>query len=255
MWCTDCQQDVPAVVRSAREPLVCPRCQQELAPAAATVPSDAGIALESFDQPVEDSLAPPIDWLAQEETRQRLRAIDQKLHAPHRQEIPKVAVTRAGSTPLSFAASQIPLQTVTHRAAAEPTAGQRPTKTSWSLSLLLSVGVLTFCGGVGLLAWSTAFQLPLLWQQGMTLTIGAEGLLILSLTWMAARLWRNGRRVNRQLHGVDQQLAEIEQITGALAGSQVASSQHFYHHASQAASPHMLVSNLQGQVEQLAARL
>jgi len=80
-------------------------------------------------------------------------------------------------------------------------------------------------------------------------------LLILSLTWMAARLWRNGRRVNRQLHGVDQQLAEIEQITGSLAGSHAASSQHYYHHFSQAVSPHMLVANLQGQVDQLAARM
>jgi hypothetical protein len=72
---------------------------------------------------------------------------------------------------------------------------------------------------------------------------------------MAARLWRNGRRVNRQLHGVDQQLAKIEQLTGTLAGSANASSQHFYHHFSQGASPHLLVANLQGQVDQFAARM
>ena len=148
-----------------------------------------------------------------------------------------------------------PLRAVSRRAVAEPSAGQTRNTTSWLLSFLLSVGVMAFGFGLGMLAWSASFRLPELWQQGMTLTIGAEGLLILSLTWMAARLWRNGRRVNRQLHGVDRQLAEIEQITGALAGSGQASSQHYYHHFSQAASPHMLVANLQGQVDQLAARL
>ena len=89
----------------------------------------------------------------------------------------------------------------------------------------------------------------------MTLTIGAEGLLILSLAWMAARLWHNSRRVNRQLHGVDRQLAKIEQITGTLAGTQQPTSQHFYHHANQAASPHMQVANLRGQVDLMSARL
>lgn len=129
------------------------------------------------------------------------------------------------------------------------------TATSWLLSLLLGSGVLAFCVGVGLLTWSAAFQLSPVWQQGMTLTIAAEGMLILSLTWMAVRLWHNGRYVNRQLHGVDRQLAEIEQITGELAGSNQSSSHRYYHHFSQVASPHLLAANLQGQVDQLAARL
>ncbi len=249
MWCTDCQQDVPAVARSAREPLICPRCEGELAPAMATVPSDAGIDLESFDQPVEDNLAPPIDWLTQEETRQRMRAIDRQLHHSYRSDLTVDLTPRLREPIAPVPPPQV--KATYQRPKREP----KSKTTSWLLSLLLGTGVLAFCIGAGLLAWSTAFQLPQLWQQGMTLTIGAEGLLILSLAWMAARLWHNSRRVNHQLHGVDQQLAEIEQITGTLAGSQQPTSQHFYHHASQAASPHMQVANLRGQVEQLASRL
>jgi len=79
MWCVDCQQDVPAVARSASEPLICPRCEHELEPAATCVPSDAGIALDSFDQPSKEDIAPPINWVEQEQTRQRLREIDRKL--------------------------------------------------------------------------------------------------------------------------------------------------------------------------------
>jgi len=238
---------------------MCPRCQSELVPAV-PIPSDEGIALESFDLPSEENLAPPVDWLAQEETSQRLRAIKQKLHGPYRQEMP-VAVSARPSRPWAespaplFGAAGAPLQGVMHPAAVGPTVSQKTTRTSWSLSLLLFGGVMSFCTGVGLLVWSTAFQLPQLRQQGMTLTLGAEGLLIVCLTWMAVRLWRNSRHVNRQLHSVGQQLDQIKQATGTLAGSQTSSSQHFYHHANQAVSPQMLVANLQGQVDQLAARV
>jgi len=256
MWCTDCQQDVPAVSRSMHEPLVCPRCQSQLAAA----PSDAGIALDTFDRARADaaeSLQRPHDWFEQEETRQRVRKIDQVLHSPSDfSGASQLTPGRQHVWPESpVPPANVPHQTRTTRIGAKSKTLGRPTKGSWLLSLLLAGGVLGFCAGAGLLCWSIAFDLPQLWQQGMTLTISAEGLLITSLTWMAARLWRNGRSVNQQLHGVDRQLAEMQQITGTLAGSQTASSQHFYHHFSQAASPHMLVANLRGQMDQLASRI
>ena len=261
MWCADCQQDVPAVARSASEPLMCPRCQRELDPVATCVPSDAGIELESFDRPSTEELAPPVDWFKQEQTLQRLREIDHKLNSSSRSGTSSAVApilqrtwSNLSSPPLASPPVASNLEPP-RRTASGSAIGQRRTRTSWLLSFLLGVGVVVFCVGLGLLGWSAALELPQLWHQGMTLTIGAEGLLILSLTWMALRLWRNSRRVNRQLYGVDRQLAEIEQITGALAGSHSRSSQHFYHHFSQVASPHMMVANLQGQVDQLAARM
>ncbi len=256
MWCTDCQQDVPAVARSAREPLLCPRCQSELSKAEAFVPSDGGIALDSFDSPEKEDLAPPLDWLAQEQTRARLREIDRKLSSPRDLQAHVVAQPlRNTSKEFSAPAFTPQAMPVAPSLARRASGRQERASSSWFLSMMLSFGVTAFCAGLGVLVWSVAFQLPKLWQAGMTLTIGAEGLLILSLTWMAARLWRNGRSVNRQLEGVDQQLTRVEQLTGTLAGNQAASSQHYYHHFSQSASPHLLVANLQGQVNQLAARM
>ena len=260
------------MARSAHEPLVCPRCHHELAAATRAVPSDAGVALDSFDQAsgvasgaADPGLTPPRDWFEQEQTQQRLREIDRMLHSPYRQvsesqiapalQRPWPELPAPPPSPLAALPSAVPLRSVARRAAAEPACGKARTPTSWLLSCLLSVGVMSFCAGISLLGWSAAFQLQQLWQQAMTLTIGAEGLLILSLTWMAARLWRNSRHVNRQLHGVDRQLAAIEQRTSSMAGSQLASSQHYYHHFSQVASPHLLMANLQGQVDQLAARV
>ncbi len=255
MWCTQCQQDVPAVVRSAQGPLLCTQCEQEVGEPFAppgSFSSDIGVSLDSFDAQqaaIEQELASPISDLQQEVTSERLRWIDRQLHRSYRSDL---AVEVAPRLRESVTPVTPPPVTATY----QRTQGEPKSKTtSWLLSLLLGVGVLGFSLGLGLLAWSAAFQLPQLWQQGMTLTIGAEGLLILSLAWMAARLWHNSRRVNRQLHNVDQQLAEIEQITGTLAGSQQPTSQHFYHHANQAASPHMLVANLRGQVDLMSARL
>ena len=260
MWCVDCQQDVPAVARSANEPLSCPRCHRELAPSVATVPSDAGIALDSFDQPVVDDLAPPVTWLAQEETQQRLREIDRMLNRTYRRDLPASVITgihhpRDNVPPAEFVTTDVPLRSLSRRVANKPREPRRPTQTSWLLSLMLIGGAISFCAGIGILVWSSAFELENLWQAGLTLTVGSEGLLILSLAWMAVRLWRNGRQVNRQLHGVDRQLAEIEQTTSELAGSHQPTSQHFYHHYGQVASPHMLMANLQGQVDLMSARL
>ena len=257
MWCSQCQQDVPAVVRCAQGPLLCTQCEHEVGEPLVSqeschCPSDTGLSFDAFDMQqaaAEQELASPICELQREQSNEKLRWIDRQLHRSYRSDLavevaPRLREPVASVTPP-------PVMATTQRTQDEP----KSKTTSWLLSLLLGVGVIGFCSGLGLLAWSTAFHLPQLWQRGMTLTIGAEGLLILSLAWMAARLWHNSRRVNRQLHGVDRQLAEIEQITGTLAGSQQPTSQHFYHHANQAASPHMLVANLRGQVDLMSARL
>ncbi len=256
MWCSQCQQDVPAVVRSVQGPLLCTQCEHEVGEPVVSPgsrPADTGVSLDTFDvqhASVEQELASPISELQREQSSERLRWIDRQLHRTYRSDI-AVDLSPKLHEPVALVPSSMHVKATYQRPKREP----KSVANSWLLSLLLGVGVLAFFVGAGLLAWSTAFQLPQLWQPGMALTIGAEGLLILSLAWMAARLWHNSRRVNRQLHGVDRQLAEIEQITGTLAGSQQSTSQHFYHHANQAASPHMQVANLRGQVDQLASRV
>jgi len=256
MWCSQCQQDIPAVVQSVQGPLLCSQCEHEVGePLVSTGsrPADTGVSLDFFDVQqtiAEQELASPISSLQREQSSERQRRIDRQLHRSYRGDLAEDLSPRLRE-PVAPVPSSMHVKATYQR----PKRESQSSAMSWLLSFLLGVGVLAFFIGVGLLAWSTAFQLPHLWQQGMTLTMGAEGLLILSLTWMAARLWHNSRRVNRQLHSVDRQLAEIEKITGTLAGSQQATSQHFYYHASQAASPHMLVANLRGQVDQLAARL
>lgn len=250
MWCSACQQDVPAVARHTHGPLVCSRCQVEFEDANLLRPADGGISLDEFDREAEEVFASPRDLLADDDSRQRLRQIGRQLRTSYHVDQP---LSSQPSLPLAPPAlpTEIRLKSVSRRASLE----QASSKTSWQISLLLLLGAAGFCAGTGLLAWSTAFRLAQVWQWGMAATITAEGCLILGLTWMAVQLWHNSRRVNRQLTGVDRQLNEIQQQTGGLAGSRLSSSQHYYNHFGQVASPHYLLANLRGQIDQLAARI
>jgi len=196
-------------------------------------------------------LAPPVDGLEREQTSQRLRRIGRQLRSTTRHDsgvgppLREVGPARKSD----WTGPQVVAKSI------RSAEGRARNSVSWMISGLIFCGVFSFGLGLGLLVWSAAFQLPQPWQWGMTATIGAEGVLIVGLTWMAVRLWNNSRRVNRQLDGVDRQLNEIQELTGSLAGSHLSSSQQFYSHFSSSASPHLLVANLRGQVDQLASRL
>ena len=273
MWCCHCQQDVPAVARSAEGPLVCPRCDADFDtdcdadidadfdPAADLIqacahPTDTGVSLDSVAS--EPNLTPPINLLEREETHRHLRHIGRRLRTAYRHDPGFGAAPPPRNWGPEALASLTGLEHVraVKRRSSHPAVDDRsPTFTSRLIGLLLVAGVAGFVGGAGLLVWAAAFQLPGPWQWGMTATIGAEGALILGLTWMAGRLWRNSRQLNRQLAGVEGQLHDIEHLTGSLAGSRMSSSQHYYDHFNQGASSQMLLANLRGQVDQLASKI
>lgn len=252
MWCTHCQQDIPAVARSAQGPLLCSQCEHEVAtPGPVNRPADTGVPLDLFDAPsatAEQDLAPPSSDLERDQANQRLRRIGRQLRSTPRLSI------EVGTSPVLSTAVDSPQPRV-KATYLRPSSATKHNGASWLISSLIFLGVSSFGLGLGLLTWSAAFQLPRQWQWGMTATIMAEGFLVLGLTWMAVRLWRNSRQVNRQLVGVDRQLHEIQELTGTLAGSQPSSSQYFYRHFNQAASPQLMAANLRGQVDHLADRL
>jgi hypothetical protein len=259
MWCSQCQQDVAAVARFPEGPLVCPRCLRETTGGSFQGVADTGIALSTLSRPKPeaDPLARPVDPVSQEESRERLRRIGQLLRSTQSCTNTYVAVDvdrpwQWMDTPGSIPAMP---QIQPSPRSAEVTLRESPTRTSWVLSTVLIAGIVAFTVGVGLLAWSAAFRLEEVWHWGLSATIAAEGLLVVGLTWMAARLWHNSRRLNREVQGVDEQLAEIHQLAGSLSAGHLAASQNYYHQFSQVANPHLLVANLRGQVDLLAERI
>lgn len=256
MWCSHCHQEVPAVASKAGGPQSCARCQRDLKFTATSTPADTGISLESFaDQSfaVQESLV-PLDDVVQAKSREKLRRIGRQLRAPYQHSFGLDAPPFWERVSLEAPAASPQLRGIAQQAQRENVESKHNGK-SWLLSLLLAGGILGFVGGAAALLWSAAFNRVTVWQWGLTTTIAAEGLLIVGLTWMAARLWHNSRRLNHQLRGVDEQLEEIHELAGSLTARQLSSSQHYYHHFSQVANPHMLVANLRGQIDQLAERM
>ncbi len=256
MWCSHCHQEVPAIASAAGGPRNCARCQRDLKFATTSKPADTGILLESFaDQSFAVQKAQtPLDEVVQAESREKLRRIGRQLRAPYQEHFSVEATPFWERVSLELPAGSPQLRGIArqaHRANVESKYNGK----SWLLSLLLAGGILGFMGGAAALVWSAAFNRVTVWQWGLTATIAAEGLLIVGLTWMALRLWHNSRRINHQLRGVDEQLEEIHELAGSLTASQLSASQHYYHHFSQVANPHMLVANLRGQIDQLADRM
>ncbi len=213
-----------------------------------TLLGESGIELQAYDRS-QAELARPTSVVDSEEASQQLRRIGRKLQS---RSPSKPALETSPAMRIDW--EHLPLGIQENHSAQPSKKKQTPTKISWAISLLLSTGVAVFSGGVGLLIWATLYRLPEAWQWGMTTTLAAEGMLVVGLVWMAKRLWSNSRHVNRQLAGVDRQLVEMQQAAGSPAANR-GNSASYYQHFSQGASPHMLVANLRGQVDQLASRL
>lgn len=215
-------------------------------------PADSGVSLESFDQPVD--LSPPLDPLEREQTHRQLRRIGRQLQSTYRHEAAEILRPEQkswGPEALEHLGADSQLRSITRRSSRAVDESSQSSIVSRLIGLLLVLGVIGFSAGIGLLVWAVGFGLPDTWQWGITMTIAAEGVLICGMVWMAGRLWHNSRRLNEQLHGVDHQLVHLAQQ----AGNSAAGSQHFYAHFHQGASSQMLLTNLRGQIDQLASRL
>ena len=259
MWCSQCQQDVPAISQMAGEPPRCVRCNHGPGPWNRDAKLDVGISLSEFPAvPRLRSTSPDtLNSLSQQESRERWRRIGRLLHGG--------GVT---TTATSMATLPTPWQCLDglekQTATLQPNNKlpieelrdcDSPDHPRWLIRGMLTLGLIGLLSGVALLAWSMAFDLAEMWKWGMTTTVAAECLLVSALAGMAARLWRHSRRIQAEMQNVDAQLDEIHELTGLLSAGHQSGSQHFYHHFSQVANPHMLVANLRGQIDQLAERM
>jgi hypothetical protein len=122
--------------------------------------------------------------------------------------------------------------------------------------LIVLAGTLVLAGGIGLVAWSLTTNHMQHWNLALGLALGGQGTLILGIALAVSRLWRHSRHAAGRLQDVHARLgqlqhtAEILTTTRAGGGAPV-----FYADLARSASPHMLLANLKGQLDQLATRL
>jgi hypothetical protein len=123
---------------------------------------------------------------------------------------------------------------------------------AWSA---LSFGVMALVFGGVLLAWSYWSGRPELWTLGLPFALGGQAGLILGLVLQLDGLWQSNHDAAAALTELDEQIDELRQATSLLATSHSGHAQSFYYHLAEGASPHMLLSDLKGQLDLLAMRM
>jgi hypothetical protein len=120
--------------------------------------------------------------------------------------------------------------------------------------LVVALGALVLGVGICLIAWSISNNETTHWNVALGLALGGQGGLIFGLVLVVSRLWRNSRFASLKLQEVHARLAELQQTADVLATMR-GGAPAFYADLARGASPHMLLSNLKGQLDQLAVRL
>jgi hypothetical protein len=120
---------------------------------------------------------------------------------------------------------------------------------------MLSIGLMAFVFGAVLIGWSIAEDRPDLWRLGLPFTLGGQAALIVGLVFQLDGLWRSNREASETLDELDSQLDELRHATSMLSTTHSSPAQSFYLHLADGASPNLLLADLKGQLDLLAARL
>lgn len=270
MWCSNCQQETPGVAHAASGKLVCSRCQKPMHKREAAHTAricDEGLAL---DEPATRTTATAAakapsfeanDWAA----RQRVRTAVRELRRPNpatASSINRMASERSRFDPPHDLFGQIDEATTPTLATTAPTLTKDSTlrkqgspgsqMLSW---IMVLIGAAALVCGIWLIAWSLSAGQWRYWNLAVGLALGGQGGLILGLVLVISRLWRSSRYAAARLVEVHARLGQLVQATDTLAATRTTSAPAFYADLVRGASPHVLLANLKGQVDQLATRV
>ena len=123
----------------------------------------------------------------------------------------------------------------------------------WNGELFVLVGLVALCGGLGGVGWSLFHEDYRYWNASLGLTLAGQGGLIFGLVLVVTRLWRSSRYASNKLLDVHARLGELQRTAEALAANR-GGAPAFYADLASGAPPQMLLSNLRGQIDQLATR-
>ncbi len=274
MWCSRCQQDVPAVPGQRANTLCCVRCQVMLAGAAeepaipppvqsqracASQPASEPAVPEGIEPldslktqtPVDQLLLPPLpqeDWQLEAELRYVERLSAAWRDAPPLQDSFALATGEQRIDPAKHPRGSRETPTSEVTTSIKP----RFAGLAWAS---LSLGVMSFvCGGV-LLGWSAIASRQDLWSIGLPLALVGQAGLIVGLVLQLETLWQTNRATSQTLHSLDDEIHELRHSTTLLTQSRSNPSQSFYLHLAEGASPHLLLSDLKGQLDLLSEQM
>jgi hypothetical protein len=136
------------------------------------------------------------------------------------------------------------------RIAADRTGSRSPTFTNSALMIGLAAGV----GGVAVLGWSVIESRGDLWNIGLSAAVAGGIVFLLGLVLQLERIWHNSRFAVVKLRQIDSHLKDLQRTTAMLGVTHGSASQTFYSHLADQGNPHLLLSDLKGQIDLLAMK-
>jgi hypothetical protein len=267
MWCSTCHQDTPGVPHATTGRIVCSRCQQPLRSQKSQAPAqicDEGIALDEQPAPAATTAAPfrKDDWPAQQRVRSLARELKRPNIAAKISPTPKSASHLRFEPPQDFFGQLTPAQVASTTPAAARDAEEALLKARRSEGgqiiawLIVIAGALILGSGIGLITWSLVMKVMTYWNLGFVLALGGQGTLIIGLALVVSRLWRHSRYAASKLQDVHTRLGQLQQTAEILTTMRTSGgAPAFYAELARGASPNMLLTNLKGQLDQLATRI
>lgn len=265
MWCSNCHQETPGVAHATSGRIVCSRCQRpekRKAPHATRI-CDDGLALDEPTPARANASSAPFradDWAA----RQRVRTVARELRRPNPAAIHatnRVAADRMRLDPphdlfIQLEQATAPGLAPTSLPSVTAIQQKHSDHTSQLIAWLIVVtGALVLSCGVGLIAWSLSNREMQYWNLALGLAIGGQGALVLGLVMLIARLWRSSRYAAAKLQDVHARLGQVQQAAEGWNANRASSAPAFYADLVRGASPHIMLANIKGQVDQLATRV
>lgn len=239
MWCSRCQQDVPALALGDKQHLCCPRCGEEV----------------RIEPPHEPDPSPAYDgWELDEQLRDIERVLRaDKATADQAEEVYRREAARFDLPHAGPAAWHLPaVEPGTQRTARAADRGAVLGAFTW---LALSLGTASFvCGGI-LLGWSWATGRQELWTTGLPVALAGQVALLIGLVLQLDRLWHDNRAAADKLDNVDEQLSDLKAATTLLGTSQGPAASVFYSHFAGGAGPQLLLTDLKSQIDLLAMKI
>jgi hypothetical protein len=219
----------------------CARCQRPMSrqdnqPFA--VPSEVGVCLEEAPAPKRN----PVEELRDVETDRRMEQWRRML---------KSSSNSAGQKNVK---RRFDPPEMRRRPAPSPKPQPRPQGQALAW-LLATLGTMAMIFGVGILAWSLAMPQPLWWNWGVGITLAGQSIMVAALIQLLASLWNQSRHASGRLTAVQQELAELQRTADLLMSSRTSGAASFYADVARQANPQLLLVNLKGQLDELAARL
>jgi hypothetical protein len=224
---------------------------------------DDGLALDEPTPARASASSTPFrtdDWAA----RRRVRTLARELRRPNPAAIHstnRVAADRTRFDPPHDLFVQLEQATAPGMAGNLPASataiGQKRTDQTGQLFawLVVVLSALVLSAGVGLIGWTLSSHEMQYWNLAVGLSIGGQGGLVLGLVMLVARLWRSSRYAALKLQDVHARLGQVQQAAEAWNANRGSSAPAFYADLVRGASPHIMLANLKGQVDQLATRV